>query len=176
MPTQTFLAGETVSLRPPEESDVPFVHAGVNHPAVRPHVGQEAPTSLDQERRYLQELAERDDAMALLALVDDEPVGVVELDPLDLDHGVAELAVWIHPDDWGHGYAREATALVISYVFDERRIHKVTAEAYETNEASRALFESLGFTQEGVGREDAFIGGAYHDTIYYGLLASEWTG
>ena len=173
--TAPFLAGETVGLRPVEADDLPFVHAGVNDPRVRPRVGQVAPTTLDQERRYLETLQDRDDALALLVVVDDAPVGVVEFDPLDADHGVADLAVWIHPDHWGNGYAREACALAITYAFDERRMHKVTAEAYDANETSRALFESLGFVREGVGREDAFLDGAYHDTVYYGLLASEWS-
>lgn len=171
-----FLTGETVVLRPVEEDDLPFVQAGVNHPLVRSHVGQPAPTTLAAERWNLEELDRREDALALLVTVDDEPVGVVELDPLDVQHGVADLAVWIHPDSWGEGYAREACALAISYSFNERRMHKVTAEAYDTNEASQALFESLGFRREGVGREDVFLDGAYHNTVYFGLLASEWEG
>lgn len=63
---------------------------------------------------------------------------------------------------------------MVAYAFDELHLHKVTASAYASNEASRALFESVGFTHEGVGREDAFLGGRYHDTHYYGLLVDEW--
>lgn len=53
-------------------------------------------------------------------------------------------------------------------------MHKVTADAYATNEASRGLFESVGFTQEGVGREDTFFDGRYQDSVYCGLLEDEW--
>lgn len=174
MTTATFLAGETVSLRPVEESDLEFVHAGVNHPQVRPYVGQSFPTTLARERRYFEELNERLDALQLLVTVGDEPVGVVEFDPIDREAGVAEFAAWVHPDHQGRGYAREATELMVAYAFDELRLHKVTANAFASNEASRALFESVGFTQEGVGREDAFYDGGYHDTHYYGLLEHEW--
>lgn len=169
-----FIEGASVSLRPIEESDLGFVHAGVNHPAVRPFVGQSFPTSLARERRYFEETNETLDVIQLLIEADDEPVGVIEFDPIDRETGVAELAVWVHPDHQGQGYASEAVELMCGYAFDELRLHKVTANAYATNEASQALFEAVGFTREGVGREDAFFDGQYQDTVYFGLLEGEW--
>lgn len=170
-----FLEGSSISLRPVEESDLEFVHAGVNHPEVRPYVGQSFPTTLARERRYFEEHNETLDAIELLVEADGEPVGVVEFDPIDRESGVAELAIWIHPDHQGHGYAREAVELMCTYAFDELRLHKVTANAYDRNEASLGVFESVGFTREGVGREDAFFDGEYQDTVYYGLLADEFS-
>jgi RimJ/RimL family protein N-acetyltransferase len=102
------------------------------------------------------------------------PVGVVELDPVDRETGVADLGVWIHPAHHRQGYASEAIELVVGYAFDELRMHKVTANAYARNEASRRMLASLGFVEEGVGREDAFLDGDYHDTHYFGVLESEW--
>jgi RimJ/RimL family protein N-acetyltransferase len=169
-----FVAGERVTLRPVEETDLEFVTEGVNHPDVRPFVGQSFPTSLDRERRYLEELNERVDAIQVLVTAGDERVGVVEFDPIDRECGAAELGVWIHPEHQGEGYGREAFCLAVGYAFDELRIHKVTANAYDVNAASRSLLESVGFTHEGVGREDAFLEGDYHDTHYYGLLEREW--
>lgn len=169
-----YIEGATVSLRPIEEADLAFVRDGVNHPAVRTLLGQHHPTTLDDERAFARELAERDDAVALLVTAEDTPVGVVELDPIDWQAGVADLAVWIHPDHQGRGYAREAVELLCAHAFDELGLHKVTADAYAANEASRALFESIGFTLEGVGREDAFFDGRRQDSYYFGLLADEW--
>jgi len=50
----------------------------------------------------------------------------------------------------------------------------VGAVAYEDNDASRGLLESLGFSEEGRIRKDRFIDGEYADTIHYGLLREEW--
>ena len=175
MPHATFAEGDRVSLHPLEEADLEFVTEGVNHPQVRGLVGQSVPTSLSRERRYFAEMNERTDAVQLLVTADDERVGVVELDPIDRETGVADLAVWIHPDRRRGGLAREAVALVVDYAFSELRLHKVTANAYAANDASRKLLDSLGFVEEGVGREDAFFDGAYHDTHYFGVLEHEWT-
>ena len=176
MPHATFVEGDRVSLHPLEAEDLPFVTEGVNHPDVRSFVGQSMPTSLDRERRYYEEANERSDAVQALVTADDERVGVVELDPIDRETGVAELAVWIHPDRRRDGYAREAVSLLVDYAFSELRIHKVTANAYAGNEASRAMLEAVGFVEEGVGREDSFFDGDYHDTHYFGLLEREWDG
>ena len=169
-----FIEGPSVSLRPVEADDVEFLQSGLNHPDVRPYLGQSMPTSVDEERGYLEAANDRSDAVQLLVEADGERVGAVEFDPIDWQAGVADLAVWVHPDHQGRGYAREAVELMCTYAFDELRLHKVTADAYAVNEASRGLFESVGFTQEGVGREDAFFDGEYQDSVYYGLLEDEW--
>jgi hypothetical protein len=36
------------------------------------------------------------------------------------------------------------------------------------------MLTSLGFVEEGVGREDGFLDGDYHDTHYFGVLDREW--
>jgi RimJ/RimL family protein N-acetyltransferase len=174
MSNVVFVEGDRVTLRPIEEADLEFVTEGVNHPEVRPFVGQSFPTSVARERRYLEELNERTDAVSVLAVAGDERIGVVEFDPVDREAGVADMAIWMHPDHHGSGYGREATELMLDYAFDELRIHKVTAEAYDLNAASRGILESVGFVHEGVGREDAFLRGEYRDTHYYGVLEGEW--
>lgn len=174
MSNVVFMEGDRVTLRPIEEDDLGFLTEGVNHPEVRPFVGQSFPTSLARERRYLEELNERGDAVSVLVTSGDERVGVVEFDPIDREAGVADLALWLHPAHHGGGYGREATALMLDYAFDELRVHKVTAEAYDLNAASRGLLESVGFTHEGVGREDAYLDGGYRDTHYYGIIEREW--
>jgi ribosomal-protein-alanine N-acetyltransferase len=198
MPGATVLVGDRVTLTTVESDDLPFLRDGVNHPEVRALVGQPFPTNLEQERGYWADVTERSDAVQVLVTVagdeadagdaaepgeegsdDGEvdgrvPVGVVELDPVDRETGVAELSVWIHPAHHRQGYASEAIELVVGYAFDELRMHKVTANAYARNEASRRMLASLGFVEEGVGREDAFLDGDYHDTHYFGVLEREW--
>ncbi|MFC5368197.1 GNAT family N-acetyltransferase [Salinirubrum litoreum] len=190
MPGAAFLVGDRVTLTTVESDDVAFLRDGVNHPEVRALVGQPFPTNLDQEHSYWEDVTERSDAVQVLITVSREaaetdaegsddaddrvPVGVVELDPVDRETGVADLGVWIHPAHHRQGYASEAIELVVGYAFDELRMHKVTANAYARNEASRRMLASLGFVEEGVGREDAFLDGAYHDTHYFGVLDAEW--
>lgn len=174
MPGTPFLVGDRVTIRTLEPEDLPFVRDGVNHPAVRTRVGQSIPTNLPMEERYFREANENRDAVQVLVTVDGDRAGVVELDPIDRETGVADVAFWLHPDSQGSGYAREALELVLSYAFDELRLHKVTANAYPFNDGSLGLLRRLGFVEEGVGREDTFVDGDYRDTHYFGLLDREW--
>lgn len=78
------------------------------------------------------------------------------------------------PESWGNGYATDALEAVCGYAFEERRLHKVYATAFETNPASRRVLEKAGFTEEGVLRQEGFAAGRHVDLHRYGLLAAEW--
>lgn len=174
MPGPTFLEGETVTLTPVEEEDLEFLQRNINDPAVWRTLSANRPYNMAQERDWFERLNENDDLVSLLVCADGEPVGSVGLHGVDDTDGTAELGYWVDPGEQRQGYAREAAELVITYGFDQLRLHKVTARAFEHNDASRGLLESLGFTEEGVHRAEAFVDGVHRDVHYYGLLAEEW--
>jgi RimJ/RimL family protein N-acetyltransferase len=78
------------------------------------------------------------------------------------------------PSAWGNGYATDALREICRYGFDERRLNKVVARAYETNPASNRVLEKVGFEQEGTFRQEAFVRGEFVDIHRYGLLAAEF--
>lgn len=172
MPGATFLTGDLIALRTIEEEDLPFVRDGINHPAVRRPAGQKFPTNLREQTRRFED--DRDDAFRLLITHQDVRVGFVELDPIDRGDGTAQVAYWIDPEHRRQGYARDALEALAGYAFDDLRIHKLTARVFEFNEASLELLRGLGFVEEGVHREGAFVDGRYVDVHWLGLLDREW--
>jgi RimJ/RimL family protein N-acetyltransferase len=72
------------------------------------------------------------------------------------------------------GYATEAVRAVLDRLFRVQGLHKVSGECDARNEASAGLLERLGFTREGLLREQTFIKGEWTDDLIYGLLAAEW--
>lgn len=174
MPGATFLSGDLATLKTIEEDDLEFVRDGVNHPAVRKAVGQTMPTNGARERVYFEEMSDARDHLQLLITSNGERVGVIELESIDQENGVAEVAYWIDPDHRRHGYARDALYTLLDFAFDELRLHRVEASVYEFNVASLELLRSAGFEEEGVHREDAFVEGRYVDTHWFGILADEW--
>ncbi len=90
--------------------------------------------------------------------------------------GTAEIGYMIAPDEWGNGYATDALRTLTAHAFRERRIHKLSAQVYETNDASQRVLEKAGYSQEGIFREEAFVDGEYVDVHRYGLLAEEFDG
>jgi len=172
MPGPVFLDGDTVSMRTLERDDLDFLHEYRNRPEVRRSFGRVYPQTREKvDDDYEGYMA---NAVNLLACVDGDPVGFVALFDWDESAGRAEVAYWVAPDEQGNGYATEAVELAVEYAFEERRCHRLVAGAHATNDASRALLETVGFEQEGRLRDHVFVGGEYVDTVRYGLLADEW--
>lgn len=181
-----FLSGETVDLRTFEEADLAFVRDCVNDPRVWKSLGGQAtPTNLAMERRFFEEENRDDGTIKFVVTARDADggsggggdgpvrVGMVELNGIDWERGRAEVAFWIAPDHQDAGYGRDALATLVGYAFDQLGLHKLSAEAFAFNEASRRLLESVGFVEEGTLREEEFVDGEWHDAVRYGLLAAE---
>lgn len=70
------------------------------------------------------------------------------------------------PQLWGRGYAQEAAAAVLRYVFDELGVAQVVADVDEPNTASIHVLESLGMVRTGQATVND------HSLLYYALQAS----
>lgn len=178
MPGPAFRRGETVALHPVSEEDVGFLHEHANDPEIRWGLTTASPQTRAQAEERHEEHAEDDSGVGLLVVPLDEaePVGHVVGFDIDSTHGTAELAAWVAPEFQGEGYATEGTALMLDHLFDERRLHRVTARAIVQNGASRAVLENLGFQQEGVQPAEKYVDGEHVGVARYSMLAREWDG
>jgi RimJ/RimL family protein N-acetyltransferase len=101
-------------------------------------------------------------------------VGWLNLFDLDQRHGTFGVGISIFCEHRGNGYALDALRLALGYAFEEMRMQKCNSACLAINEASIALHERLGFWREGVRRRVAYMGGAYHDEVLYGLTQEEY--
>jgi ribosomal-protein-alanine N-acetyltransferase len=179
MPGVRVTSGERVTLRTVEREDIPFLQRASANPEIRYPLGtsvknQEQLEELHQDKSGDQFLVcEGDDAGPGQPDEDKvRPIGVVSVE--DADWRRPELGYWLVPEVHVNGFGKESVSLVIEYVFRVYDYPAVGAIAYDFNDASRGLLESLGFTEEGRIRKDRFINGEYIDSIQYGLLREEW--
>jgi RimJ/RimL family protein N-acetyltransferase len=174
MPGPVFLDGEQVTLRTPEAEDVAFLQRNVNDPKIRRAIATVTPVTATEEQEWVE--GANEEGVSLLICADAEPVGTIGLSDINETWGHAEVGYWVTPDSWGEGYATAATTLLVGYGFDQRRLNKVVAYAFDFNAGSRRVLEKVGFVEEGVHREEAFVDGEFVDVHRYGLLAREWRG
>ncbi|WP_336035915.1 GNAT family N-acetyltransferase [Halobacterium yunchengense] len=174
MPAPAFAETDRVSLHPIEEADYEFVREYRNHPDVR------IPLT-DSRIRTVEDVAEsvEDADYRFLVCASDENgdrvrVGEVAFAYVAREGERGALMYWIAPEHRGNGYVTEATELFLDYAFRECGFHKVTARVLESNEASAATLEKLGFVREGTRRESSVVDGEYEDMYTYGLLDREW--
>ncbi len=62
--------------------------------------------------------------------------------------GAAEIGYWIGAEHKGHGYARRATELLITYAFNGLNLDTLTAWVDPANEASIKTLERAGFRRD----------------------------
>ncbi len=80
----------------------------------------------------------------------------------------------IDPDYHGRGHGKRAVKMVLDHIFLEKEFHKAQARVYAFNEASRSLWESLGFTREATLEDHVWSHGEYRDVILYGFWREDY--
>ena len=83
------------------------------------------------------------------------------------------VGLWIGKEYQGFGYGSDTLRTLCSYIFDEMNIHKIKLQYYSFNEKGKYCYEKVGFKEEGIGRDEIFRFGKYHDIITMGLFREE---
>jgi len=84
-----------------------------------------------------------------------------------------EIGYWVRSDAVGQGIATEAARRAVEVAFDELHLHRVILRIAVGNRASERVAEKLGFTREGVLREEIKVRGEWLDHSVWGLLEHE---
>jgi ribosomal-protein-serine acetyltransferase len=127
----------------------------------------------DDERVWLERVVEARTLDGCAIWVEGEFAGGIGLmlDPFGV---VAEIGYWIRSRYEGRGLVTRACEALIDHAFDTIGLHRVVIRAGVENTRSRAIPERLGFTFEGIAREEGRGVGRFYDLAVYGLLDREW--
>ena len=175
--TTPVLTGERVELRPLGPAHLEPFWASVNDPELRRLTGTTDTFTHDGVAAWLAARQDADDRLDLAIHLRSDETYIGELALLDVDPANAGADVRIaldNADRRGHGFGREALALLLDYVFDEVGLHRVGLDVYAFNTPAIRAYERLGFRHEGRLREVLHQDGAWHDSLLMGLLRKEW--
>ncbi|MDX1469772.1 MAG: GNAT family protein, partial [Acidimicrobiia bacterium] len=87
---------------------------------------------------------------------------------------IAEIGYWIRSDSTNQGICTEAVDRLLHEAFRSLGYHKVVLRIAVGNDASDRVAEKLGFTREGVLREELLIRGNWVDHSLWSLLDREY--
>jgi ribosomal-protein-alanine N-acetyltransferase len=93
----------------------------------------------------------------------------------EFDHS-AVVGYELSKDYWGKGYATEAVATILNFIFDESfhfYVHRVEALILPSNKPSEKLVKNLGFRLEGTLRGKCYWNNDFHDMNMYAVLRNE---
>ena len=145
------LRGESVTLRPPRESDVEAAYAWDRDPELAAWNGR-SPISISLSAARRDYLARWEDpnVKTFIMVAGGEPIGMVTL--YDFRNAGCELGIKIGAEDLrGKGYATEAVELLVGYAFDTLGLAAIRGSTLSHNERMRRVFEKNGFELVGDG-------------------------
>ena len=85
-----------------------------------------------------------------------------------------EIGYWLGESFQGKGLVTKSCRVLIEYAFDELKLNRVEMRCGVENQKSRKIPEKLGFKEEGIIRQTAWIHNRFVDYVIYGLLTDEW--
>lgn len=87
---------------------------------------------------------------------------------------IAEIGYWVRSGATSRGICTEAVGLLLDEMFDSLGYHKIVLRIAVGNDASDRVAEKLGFTREGVLREELLIRGNWVDHSLWSILDREY--
>lgn len=102
-------------------------------------------------------------------------IGNIKIDPVNSRHQFAEYAIMMgDKQNWGKGFAQEASQIVIEYCFKEIGLRKVNLGVVADNLAAVELYKKLGFEIEGVYKYHGFYDGKFCDVLRMSIFNPEF--
>ena len=112
--------------------------------------------------------------LAVVRKADGTVIGHVSLRWTDATAAQGEIRFAVGPAFRRKGYGSEAVRAVMTFGFDEYKLHRIFARTAGDNEASARLLKKLGMRLEAHYREHALFQGEWDEELHFAILDREW--
>lgn len=100
--------------------------------------------------------------------------GIIGFNSVNWRQKHISIGYWLGQQFQGKGIITQACAALVDHAFQEMNLHRVEIRTAVENFKSRAVPERLGFKEEGIARQSAWLYDQFIDHVVYGMLAEEW--
>lgn len=159
-------------VRPMTEYDLERVLEWRNHPDIRRYMYTQHEITLSEHTNWFEKAIRNPNKHLLIFELNGIPTGFVSINGTEND-SIAEWGFYVAPNS-EKGTGRQLGKTILNYAFEVLKLHKICGQALAYNLPSINFHTSLGFTQEGLLRDQHFDGQSYNDIVHFGLLANEW--
>jgi UDP-4-amino-4,6-dideoxy-N-acetyl-beta-L-altrosamine N-acetyltransferase len=143
-----------------------------NHPDIRRFMFNQHEIKFEEHQAWFQRVSNDKTRCILIVEENRQPIGFVQFSQVSIG-GVANWGFYSSPYS-PKGTGRKLGVTALNHAFGFLGLRKVCGQAIETNIASIAFHQSLGFKKEGVIRQQQ-TGGSNCNNIYcFGLVSDEW--
>ena len=172
------IGGRAVALRAIEVGDLEQLLAWRNQPALRRYFREYRELNHTQQRAWFDSKVNGDPCTRMFAIQHTDTgtlLGACGLCYIDWVNRTADFSLYIgheglYIDD---NLAPDAAITMTGYAFDELGLNRLWSEIYAFDEAKTRFFQRLGWQLDGRHRQTHWAEGAWHDSLYFSLLASD---
>ena len=165
------LTDGVVTLRLPEDGDLPAIEQGITDPDVIRWIGPHEDTARQTLERNRSLWSEGAGATFSICDPDGDCVGHIWIN-LDGSSG-AELGYWVLREARGQGSATRSVRLISRWALRDLKLARLSLMTEPDNERSKRVAERSGFVREGVLRSYKEMAGRRIDCVVFSLLPSD---
>lgn len=170
------LKGALVGLTAIERSDLKQLMDWRNNTEFRKYFREYRELNMAMQERWFEQKVLNDPSTMMFSIRDlesSELLGCCGFVYINWVHRHADLSLYIGWNDAyidDAGYAEESCRLLFDYGFNELGLNKIWTEIYQFDEPKKRLYDSFGFQQDGLLRENYFYDGQFWDSRILSLL------
>lgn len=145
------ITGERVTLRSVLPSDFAHIVTWTTDEQVGHFAEDDGyPETLEQCEEWYQQLLSNRYNQVFIILLNDHPIGDIELDHIAWRSGDAELRIRIGlPEHWGKGLGTDAVRTLLNYAFDDLNLKRIYLRVAKKNPRAIRCYQKVGFKKEG---------------------------
>lgn len=163
-----------ITLRPVNDSDASVLMELNNDLEIAKYVvGNPKQVTLQEQLEWMGRIKTETKNQRFMIEYDDVAVGTIIISNIDLSNLTSNINIKLLKTARGKGIGKQSINLALQYCFHDLGIYCVTAHVLSFNKASLALFDSCGFSREGVLRSRVIKNNERCDLISYSLLRSD---
>lgn len=139
----------------------------------------DAQTGPEVSRAHVAERLDKAKAMEALDLgiyLNEKLIGSIGFNRIVSLHKKGSIGYWISEMEEGKGIMTDCVRALLNYGFNTLHLHRIRIQCSVNNRKSASIPERLGFTFEGIAREDEFLYDRFEDSRVYSILDREWSG
>jgi RimJ/RimL family protein N-acetyltransferase len=171
------LRGDRVNLRAVETEDYQLLWRWLNDPDVMLYWGRPGNTAtlLEVARDEERNAARGNSRKYIIETHDEIPIGQIDYYDLDWQARSAWVSIMIgEPKFWSGGYGTSAMRALLTYLFRQIGLHRVTLTVHESNVRAQKSYAKNGFVSEGVLRDWAYFDDRWVNGILMGVLRDDF--
>jgi UDP-4-amino-4,6-dideoxy-N-acetyl-beta-L-altrosamine N-acetyltransferase len=145
-----------------------------NQPDVRKFMYTSHEISEQEHAKWLNSLQGNPRQQVFVVIKDEQAVGVVSLNAINVLHKSADWAFYLDVGLQGKGLGSVVEFWMLDYAFGVAGLEKLNCEVLAINAAVVKMHQKFGFEIEGVRRQNVVKDGVRVDVVLLGITNAEW--